>query len=93
MFQEKKIDIVLLDLKMPKKGGIETLHEMRKITDDFEAIILTGYSDETSAIQAMRDGAINILQKSDDTEKTISEIKKAIEKLCSERSLKYRNRK
>lgn len=92
VFEENKIDIVLLDIKMPKKDGLQALHEMRGITDDFEAIILTGYGDESSAIQALRDGAINFLKKPIDLDQMILAVEKAIEKLYSDRALKYRTR-
>ncbi|MBC8231855.1 response regulator [bacterium] len=92
VFQQTKIDIVLLDIKMPKKDGIQTLHEMRNITANFEAIILTGYGDESSAIQAMRDGAINFLKKPIDLDQMVVSVEKAIEKLTSDRALKYRIR-
>lgn len=92
VFEETKIDIALLDIKMPKKDGLAALHEMRKISTDFEAIILTGYGDESSAIQAMRDGAINFLKKPIDLDQMILAVEKAIEKLHSDRALKYRTR-
>ncbi|MFH1489657.1 MAG: response regulator [Pseudomonadota bacterium] len=91
-FREKKVDIVLLDIKMPKKDGLQALHEMRKISDDFEAIILTGYGDETSAVQALRDGAINFLKKPIDLDQMILAVQKALEKLHADRSLKFRLR-
>ena len=68
------------------------MHEMRSITDDFEAIILTGHGDEERAIQAMRDGAINFLKKPLDLDQLIVAVEKAIEKINSDRSLKYRIR-
>ena len=92
VFQQTKIDIAILDIKMPKKDGLQTLHEMRSITNDFEAIILTGYGDESSAIQAMRDSAINFLRKPIDLDQIILVVGKAMEKLNSDRSLKYRTR-
>jgi DNA-binding NtrC family response regulator len=92
LFQQEKVDIAVLDIKMPKKDGIQTLHEMREITRDFEAIILTGYGDEKSAIQALRDGAINFLKKPLDVEQLIITVHKAIEKINLSRSLRYRTR-
>ena len=91
-FREKKVDIVLLDIKMPKMDGLQALHEMRKISDDFEAIILTGYGDENSAVQALRDGAINFLKKPIDLDQMILAVQKALEKLRADRSLKFRLR-
>ncbi|MCB4791433.1 MAG: response regulator [Elusimicrobia bacterium] len=92
VFENIKIDIVLMDIKMPKKTGLETLHEMRAITDDFEAIMITGYGDESNAIQAMRDGAMNFLRKPLDIDQLLVSIEKATLKLNTERALKFRVR-
>jgi DNA-binding NtrC family response regulator len=92
VFQQEKVDVVVLDIKMPKKDGIQTLHEMRELTVDFEAIILTGYGDEKSAIQALRDGAINFLKKPLDVEQLIITVQKAIEQINLYRALRYRTR-
>ena len=92
IFKARKIDIVVLDIKMPQKSGIETLHELRHLSADFEAIIVTGFGDESSAIQALRDGAINFLRKPIDLDQMILTLEKAFEKLKSDRSLKYRLR-
>jgi len=92
VFQQNKIDIVLTDLKMPKLDGLSALHEMRKINQDFESIIITGFGDESSAIKAMHEGAMNFLKKPIDLENLAVLIEKAIEKLNLTRSLKYRTR-
>jgi len=92
LFRKNKVDLVLLDIKMPKKDGIETLKELRQITTDFESIILTGYGNEIDAINAMRSGAINFLRKPIDLDQMLISIEKAIEKLTLDRCLKYRNR-
>lgn len=92
IFKYNKIDIVILDIKMPKKDGLQVLHEMRSITKDFEAIIISGYGDESSAIQAMRDGAYSFIKKPIDLEEVFLTIEKALEKLNLSRVLKYRLR-
>jgi len=92
VFQKQKIDIALLDIKMPKMDGLTTLHRMREITTDFEVIVLTGYGDEASAITALRDGATNFLKKPIDLDQIIVTIEKAIDKLNSTRALKFRIR-
>ena len=92
IFQSAKIDIVLLDIKMPKKDGLTALKEMRSISDDFEAIILSGFGDEATAIEAMRSGATSFIRKPIDLDHLIVTVEKAIEKLQLNRALKYRNR-
>ncbi|QWR76429.1 response regulator [Candidatus Magnetomonas plexicatena] len=91
-FISTKMDIVLLDIKMPKLDGLEALHQMRAINDDFEAIIFTGYGDEHSAINAMRCGAVSFLRKPVDLDQLIATIEKALEKLYRDRALRYRTR-
>ncbi len=92
IFQSAKIDIVVLDIKMPQKDGLTALKEMRSISDDFEAIILSGFGDEATAIEAMRSGAINFIRKPIDLDHLIVSVERAIERLRLNRALKYRNR-
>ena len=89
-FQNTKVDIVLMDIKMPRKNGLDALHEMRTITSDFEAIIFSGHGDESQAIQALRAGAACFLKKPIDLDELIIAVEKANEKLTLKRSLKYR---
>lgn len=90
VFGRTKIDIVLLDIQMPKKGGLQALQEMREISDDFEVIVFTGYGDESTVVQAMRGGAINFIKKPVDLDQLTLLVEKAFEKLKISRTLKYR---
>ncbi|MBF0544520.1 MAG: response regulator [Candidatus Riflebacteria bacterium] len=92
LFQQNKIDVALLDIKMPKKDGVQALREMRELSGDFEAIIITGYGNESSAVEAMRNGAMNFLRKPIDLDQMIVAVEKAMEKLKSQRALKFRTR-
>lgn len=92
LFSRNKIDLAILDIKMPKKDGLQVLQEMRGMNDDFEAIVLTGHGDEDTAIQALREGAINFLRKPIDLEQLILSVEKGLEKLQTDRALKYRTR-
>ncbi len=92
IFSERKIDILLVDIKMPKKNGMEVLHEVKKLSKDCEVIMLTGYGDEDTAIQAMRDGAINYIRKPMDLDQLILAIQKAVDKLHLQRAYLYKAR-
>jgi response regulator RpfG family c-di-GMP phosphodiesterase len=92
VFSENKIDIALLDVKMPKMTGSEALVKMKSFSDDFEAIIITGFSDTESAMQALRAGAFYYVKKPIDLDSLFLLIEKAEEKLRLKRSLLYRNR-
>jgi len=92
IFSEEKIDILLVDIKMPKKNGLEVLHEVKNISKDCEVIMLTGYGDEETAIQAMRDGAINYVRKPIDLNQLILATQKAVDKLQLQRAYLYKAR-
>ena len=54
---------VLLDLNMPGLDGLEVLHRLQKNDGRFETILLTGQGDIGVAVQAMKSGAIDFIEK------------------------------
>lgn len=56
-------DIVLLDQKMPGMSGIETLKQIRKISDDLPVIILTGHGDFNTAMAGIKLEIVDFIQK------------------------------
>jgi DNA-binding NarL/FixJ family response regulator len=71
---ESQPDIVLMDLRMPQKDGIETTKQISKIYPNIKVLVLTMYEDERFVSHLMENGANGYLLKSADP----SEIKKAI---------------
>ncbi|MBN2179677.1 MAG: response regulator, partial [Deltaproteobacteria bacterium] len=63
LFQEALPDIVLTDLKMPVMDGIEVLQRAKKINPDAEVIVITGHGDMDSAIESLRYGASDFINK------------------------------
>lgn len=66
--KDKKPDIVLLDLKMPKMNGIEVLREIKKIDKNIVVIVITGYGTMDTARMAMTFGAFDYITKPVDLE-------------------------
>lgn len=56
-------DLAILDLKMPEINGIETMTAMKKIDPETYFVILTGYGTIESAVEAMKSGAYDYLNK------------------------------
>ena len=92
IFSQSKIDILITDIKMPKKNGLQVLHEVKELSKDCEVIMLTGYGDEDTAVQAMRDGAINYIRKPIDLEQLMMAVQKAVDKLQLQRAYLYKVR-
>lgn len=59
----QKYDILLLDIKMPSKDGLETLAEIRKTAPLIKVIIITGYQSVETASKAVQLGAIDYITK------------------------------
>lgn len=78
--QANRFDLVVTDLVMPGVDGIKVLQEAKERNPDVIVIILTGYGDMTSAIEALRLGADDYLLKPCDTDELLMRITRCLEK-------------
>lgn len=92
IFSDHKIDIVLSDIQMPIMDGLEFLSEAKSINCDCEVIMLSGYGDESKAVESMRNGAINFITKPIDVEQLLQATQKAMDKLHLQRSYTFQSR-
>jgi len=72
--------VVLLDIKMPDKSGMELLPEIKERYPDVVVIMVTGISDVTTAIAAMRQGAYNYITKPFNLDEVVHSVARAVEK-------------
>lgn len=77
LVSENEFDVIILDVKMPGKSGIETLKEIKKLNQLSQVIMLTGHATVESAIQGMKLGAYDYIMKPTVTEDLINLINKA----------------
>jgi DNA-binding NarL/FixJ family response regulator len=56
-------DVILMDLRMPRCGGVEATRRLRAANDEIQVIALTTYADDRSVIDAVRAGARGYLTK------------------------------
>jgi DNA-binding response OmpR family regulator len=61
--KEKDYGLVLLDLRLPGMDGMEVLRRLREIRPDVQVIIITAYGTIESAVDAMKLGAVDFIQK------------------------------
>ncbi|SDO55151.1 response regulator [Desulforhopalus singaporensis] len=84
MFSPGKYDVVLLDVKMPGRDGIEILQEMKKIAPMTEVVMLTGHASVESGINGIKFGAFDYLMKPMDMERLMEKLDAAYERKRSQ---------
>ena len=78
--KNKSFDAIVLDVMMPGIGGIETLKRIRKENPEVQIIMLTGRGTVDKAVEAMKEGAIDFLEKPADINKLLDKISEAKKK-------------
>ncbi len=81
---QRPYDLVLLDLALPGKNGIEILQLIRERNPDLPVIMLTAYGTVDNVVDAMHAGAQNFVQKPWDNEKLLADIRTAIARYRAE---------
>ncbi|MCL7488720.1 MAG: response regulator [Desulfobulbaceae bacterium] len=74
------IDVVLLDVKMPGMGGIETLREIKCRMPLIEVVMLTGHASVESGIDGMKMGAFDYLMKPMELDPLLEKLQEAYAK-------------
>jgi DNA-binding NtrC family response regulator len=75
-----RIDVVILDVKMPVMDGLETLSAIKKAHPLVEVIMLTGHATVESAIEGMKQGAFDYLMKPCDFDVLMTKVTEATNK-------------
>jgi len=85
--EREAFDLVLLDLKMKRIGGIDALEAFRKMTPDLPIIIITAFSSVENAVEAMKKGAFDYVTKPVDAD----ELTLTVERALNHEELKQEN--
>src|SRR6266487_3772695 len=75
---DRPFDLLLLDLALPDRNGIELLPEIRDRDPDLGVIMITAYGTVENAVRAMQAGATNFVQKPWDNEKLLADVRAAV---------------
>ncbi len=75
---ERAFDLVLLDLALPDRNGLDLLAELRGQDSSVSVIMITAYGTVENAVRAMQSGAANFIQKPWDNEKLLADVRAAV---------------
>ena len=88
LFEKNIPPIVLTDIKMPGMDGLELLRRIKNENPDTEVIVITGHGDMDSAIEALRYGASDFINKPVKDEALAIALKRAQEKIAIKNQLR-----
>jgi len=78
--RSEDVPLVLTDLMMPKMNGVELLKAAKVISPSTEVVIITGHGTIETAVEAMKMGAYDFVEKPFTTSLTLNVVRKALEK-------------
>ncbi len=79
VLEREEIDLVLLDLMLPRMSGLEVLREVRRTDPDQVVVVVTAFSSIEGAIEAMREGAFHYIPKPFKNEEVLLTLRKGLE--------------
>ena len=88
LLADKSVDVVLLDIKMPRMDGIEVLQKIRDSRADVSVIMVSAHGTIETAVECTKKGAFDFLEKPLDQERLLLTVRNAV----TQRQLVRRNR-
>lgn len=80
MAQKEKFDIILCDIKMPKMDGMEALEKLMDAAVDAPVVMISGHGNIETAVEAVKKGAYDFIQKPLDLNRLLVTIRNAMDK-------------
>ena len=77
--KKQEFDLILCDIKMPKKDGIEVLDFIRNHTPSTPVVMISGHGNLETAVKAMRMGAFDYISKPPDLNHLLSTVRSALQ--------------
>jgi signal transduction histidine kinase/CheY-like chemotaxis protein len=79
MIRQTDFDVIISDLRMPNVGGLEVLRAARELAPDTAVVIATGFAEMSDAIECVRQGAFDFIQKPFHKAMVLATVTRAIE--------------
>jgi len=80
LVRKHRVQVVLTDLMMPGTSGLELLKAVKEVAPDAEVVVMTAYGTVETAVQAMREGAYDFVEKPLKRMTIVKSVRKAAER-------------
>ncbi|MDR0312196.1 MAG: sigma-54 dependent transcriptional regulator [Treponema sp.] len=78
ILDKEKIDLVFLDVLLPRQGGLEALEQMRQENKETEVIMISGHANVDMAVRAVKLGAFDFLEKPVSLDRVLTVLRNAL---------------
>ncbi len=78
--QREKFDVIILDIKMPKMDGMEALERLQIMAPEIPVVMISGHATIDIAVEAVRKGAFDFIQKPPDMNRILITVRNALDK-------------
>ena len=90
--KQQSYDVIIMDVKMPKMDGMEAIEKLQTIAPDIPVIMISGHGNIDTAVESVKKGAFDFIQKPPDLNRLLITLRNALDKssLVSERNVLQR---
>lgn len=78
--KQSQFDVIILDIKMPKMDGMEAIERLSLLCPDTPVIMISGHGNIDTAVEAVKKGAFDFIQKPPDLNRLLITIRNAMDK-------------
>jgi len=78
--KQKDYDVVILDIKMPKMDGMDVIEKIQNTKPDLPVVMISGHGNIDTAVEAVKKGAFDFIQKPPDLNRLLITIRNAMDK-------------
>lgn len=78
--KQNKYDVILLDIKMPKMDGMDAMERIQVMSPETPVVMISGHGNINTAVEAVKKGAFDFIQKPPDLNRLLITIRNALDK-------------
>lgn len=78
--KQNKYDVIILDVKMPRMDGMEAIEKIQNLNPDIPVIMISGHGNIDTAVEAVKKGAFDYIQKPPDLNRLLITLRNAMDK-------------
>ena len=78
--KQKKYDVIFLDIRMPRMDGLEALEKVQELSPESSVVMISGHGNIETAVESVRKGAFDFLQKPLDLNRVLITIRNALDR-------------